>query len=237
MNFDKINCSKCSHINPPHKNICENCKNHLRERVVNIDLWDTVLSIIENPKTAFKNIVYAEHKNFIYFLLFFISIKNIIIARFISAPEIGLTKATSSTISVLILSIIITTLFFVINASLFQLFSKKNIIKLRFIDIFSMNVYSFVPFIIGLVIVFPVELIVLGSDIFSNNPYPFQIKPTITYILISFEVLLILWTILLYFKSSTMIFANKIKSTLLGLFFATLWFSLLFVAAKFIFTL
>jgi len=236
MIFDNSTCSRCNHNNPPYKSICEKCKNHLRERVVNIDLWSMILLLIEDPKTAFRNIIYAEHKNFIYFLLFFISIKNLIIARFISVPELGLNGTNASVITEFILSAILTTTFFVLTTLvLFQL--QKNSARLRFIDLFSINLYSFIPYLIGLFVIFPVELIVLGSDVFSNNPYAFQIKPTISYILIGFEIILILWTILLYSKSIYIVLTNKLRITFQILFFAILWSLLLLAASKFIFTI
>lgn len=236
MNFEKTLCSKCSHINPPHKNICENCKNHLRERIVNIDLWTTILSLIENPKSAFKNIVYAEHKNFIYFLLFFISIKNLIISRFISVPEIGLNGVTSSLITSIILSILSTILFFVVFTSIQIQLYKKNIYQLRFIDFFSLNIYAFTPYLIGLFLIFPVQLIVLGGDIFSNNPYPFLIKPFITYLLLGFEVLMIVWTVFLFIKSLVS-GIKKRTAVLLVLIFFSLWVSILYLSSIIIFTI
>lgn len=237
MIFESIKCSKCSHVNPPHKSNCEQCKNHLRERYVNLDLWNTILLLIEEPKTAFRNIVYSEHKNFIFFLLFFISIKNLIIARFISVPELGLNNVTSPLVSSLLLSTIMTATLFVLIAIVFQILNKKNDVKIRFIDVFSISVYSFIPYLIGLLLVFPVQLIVLGSDIFSNNPYAFKIKPTISYILMGLELIMILWTIILFFKSVSIVYSKRITALLMVLIFAFLWFTFLFLASKLIFIL
>jgi hypothetical protein len=237
MNFENIKCSRCNHINPPYKNICEECKNYLRGRVVNIDLWETVLKLIEEPKSAFKTIIYAEHKNFILFLLFFISIKNLIITRYISVPELGTNGVKTSLMLSFVLTLITTIIFFSIITVIQIFLTKNNLLKLRFIDLVSTNIYTFVPYLIGLVFIFPVELVVLGSDIFSNNPYSFEIKPTITYILIGFEILTILWVILLNFKSIIFIGIKKNITFFLTLLFLVIWICTLYISSKIIFTI
>ena len=68
-------CSNCGVENPLYLKNCLNCKHYIRTAVVNIDLWRTIYQLFENPRKALKNIIYAEHKNFIIFLLFFFSIK------------------------------------------------------------------------------------------------------------------------------------------------------------------
>ena len=230
-------CSKCNHINPPHKNTCENCKSYLRERVVNIDLWKTLFQLIDEPNVAFKNIIYSEHKNFIIFLLFFISVKNLIIARFLSVPELGLNGVTSSFILSLLLTIA-TTLIIVSSISFIQLlFYKKQNILLRFVEAFALNTYSLFPFIVGLFIIFPSELVVLGGDIFSNNPYPFQIKPTITYLLLGFEIITILFSLFLYYKSLLVVGIKSTFAITLTFLFPVLWFAALYISSKIIFTI
>jgi hypothetical protein len=237
MLFEYVKCKKCNHINPPYKNICTECKSYLRERVVNIDLWNTILLIIEEPVKAFRQIIFSEHKNFIVFLTFFISLKNLIIARFISVPELGVNGASVSLIFSLILMILITTVL-TSSFSFIQniLYSRKNI-TLRFQDFYAVNVYSFIPYLFGLIFIFPVELIVLGGDIFSNNPYSFQIKPLISYILIGVELITIIWSFFLIFKSILVVSEKKNFSILLTVSFSLVWILTLYISSKIIFTL
>lgn len=237
MLFEYVKCKKCSHINPPYKNICTECKSYLRERIVNIDLWNTILLIIEEPAKAFRQIIFSEHKNFIIFLTFFISLKNLIITRFISVPELGVNGASVSLIFSLILMILITTVL-TSSFSFIQniLYSRKNI-TLRFQDLYAVNLYSFIPYLFGLIFIFPVELIVLGGDIFSNNPYSFQIKPLISYILIGVEVITIIWSFFLIFKSILVVSEKKNFSILLTLSFSLVWILTLYISSKIIFTL
>ena len=237
MLFEHTICKKCNHVNPAYKNICANCKSYLRERVVNIDLWNTIQLIIEDPLKAFKQIIFAEHKNFILFLTFFVSIKNLIIARYFSVPTLGVNGVTTSFIISFILMILIS--FILISSFTLPLkntYSFKQI-NLRFKDIYAINVYSFIPYLFGLIFIFPVELIVLGGDIYSNNPYSFQIKPTITYILLGFEFLTILWSFHLIEKGIYQILLNRFLSTLISSTFFTIWLTALYLSSKIIFTI
>jgi len=237
MLFEYTKCKKCNHINPAYKNICTECKSYLRERIVNIDLWDTIQLIIEDPAKAFKVIIFAEHKNFIVFITFFIAIKNLLITRFLSVPEIGINGVTTSFILSLTLMILITLFLSCLLIFIQRIVYGKRDIKLRFKDIYAVNVYSFTPYLFGLVFIFPVELIVLGGDIFSNNPYSFQLKPLITYILIGLEFITIIWSYYLIYKSVVTIILNKTFSILLTSGYLLFWFILLYLSSKIIFTI
>lgn len=236
MLFEHTKCKKCNHINPAYKNICSECKSYLRERVVNIDLWNTIQQIIETPAQAFKQIIFAEHKNFIIFITFFIAVKNLVIIRYLSVPDLGLNGVTSPFVLSLTLTAVLTFLLLG-TLTFFQIkfFDRRNV-NLRFKDIYAVNVYSFIPYIFGLVFIFPVELIVLGGDIFSNNPYSFEIKPLITYILIAFELITILWSFFLIFKSLLTITSIKSIPLLISLAYFCIWFASLYSSSKLFFT-
>lgn len=237
MLFEHTRCKKCNHVNPAYKNICANCKSYLRERVVNIDLWNTIHLIFEEPAKALKQIIFAEHKNFILFLTFFVSIKNLIIARYFSVPTLGVNGVTTSFIISFILMILISfTLISSFTLTLKNTYSFKQI-NLRFKDIYAINVYSFIPYLFGLIFIFPVELVVLGGDIFSNNPYSFEIKPTITYILLGFEFLTILWSFHLIQKGIYQILLNRFLSILISSTFFTIWLTAIYLSSKIIFTI
>lgn len=228
-------CKNCSHQNPLYRSTCENCKSHLRDRVVNLDLWATIGKIIEEPSKAFKQIIFSENKNFIIFFLFFISIKNLIYTRFFSVPFLSNENIqTSFFVSLIILitaTLILFSIFTLINQSVF----KRYKVDLRFKDIFSLNIYSFTPILLSLFTIFPVEIIVLGGDLFSNNPYAFQIKPVISYFLMGFEFLILCWTFFLLFIKDFMITHNRLISFLLSFLFLLINFITLFLISKFVF--
>jgi len=57
--------------------------------------------------------------------------------------------------------------------------------------------YSCIPIVLTLVTVLPVELIVFGIYMFSNNPSPMIIKPVPYVIIISLDIAALLWSIIL----------------------------------------
>jgi hypothetical protein len=235
MLFEYTKCKKCNHINPPYKHICEGCKSFLRERVVNLDLWDTILKIIEEPSIAFKQIIFAEHKNFIILLSFLLGFKNLITSRFLSVPQLGLNGATTSFIISLILSVMISIVpVLILSAAQINIYKKKGI-RLRIKDIYSVNVYAFIPYIFGLFFIFPIELTVLGGDVFSNNPYSFQIKPAISYLLIGIEAIVLVWSFILVYKNIFITIPSRSFSIALTSLFFILWAFTVYLASQIIF--
>jgi len=214
MLFEYTKCKKCNHLNPAYKNICSECKSYLRERVVNIDLWNTIQLIIEDPNKAFKQIIFSEHKNFIVFITFFIVIKNLLISRFLSVPELGINGVTTSFILSFVLMILIT---LVLSSSFvliqMSLYTKKEIV-LRFRDIYAVNSYSFIPYLFGLVFIFPVELVVLGGDIFT-----------------------IIWSFFLIQKSILALSANRSYSIIITSAYFISWSAVLFFSSKIVFSI
>lgn len=237
MIFEYTKCKKCNYVNPAYKSICEECKSYLRERVVNIDLWDTIRLLFEEPTKAFKQIIFAEHKNFILFIFFFITIKNLIITRFFSVPVLGINGVRTSLLLSLGLMILVSVSLLFLFSYLLKIFYGTKKIELRFKDIYAINVYSFIPYLFGLVFIFPVELIVLGGDIFSNNPFAFQIKPLITYILAGFELITIVWSFYLIQKSIYNISGNRLLSIIFTFSFLIIWLIALYLSSKIIFTI
>ncbi|MFZ2322894.1 MAG: hypothetical protein WAV89_04260 [Ignavibacteriaceae bacterium] len=233
--IEQITCKKCSAINPLYTSICINCKSYLRERAVNIDLWKTIGQIIETPSNAFRQIIYAENKNFIIFISLFLAIKNLIIARFLSVPLLGKDGVTVPFIFSYLLILLFTIIIFSGFSFLQKAVYSRLDIKLRFKDIYAMNVYSFIPLIISLFFIFPVELVVLGGDIFSNNPNPFQIKPTISYSLLGFEIIVFFWSIFLFNKSILFITGKIILSLLLTLLLFLVLLATCLLASQIIF--
>jgi hypothetical protein len=235
--IEQITCKKCSNSNPLYRSICLECKSYLRERVVNIDLWKTIGQLIEDPKSAFRQILFAENKNFIIFISLFLALKNLIIARFLSVPLIGKDGVHTSFILSYLLILLFTFLIFIGFTYLQKIFYDKLRIELRFKDIYSVNIYSFIPLILSLIFIFPVELVVLGGDIFSNNPNPFQIKPTISYLLSGFEVFTFLWSIYLVNKCSLLISGKLLWAILLTIIFVVLLISMYILSSHLIFSI
>jgi len=193
---NEISCPNCGEYNFDYEIKCKNCKSFIRERIVNLDLGETLIQLIDSPTEAFHRIKFSEHKNYLIVLLIFLSIRFLIISRFISVPF----TENSTNLSVLILwviSFIITISLLTFVSFVLQKIFLVNKVNARFKDILSVVVYSFVPNVFALIILFPIELVFYGEFIFSNNPYPYQIKESIFYFLLTLEALTIIWSVFL----------------------------------------
>ncbi|MFN3695226.1 MAG: YIP1 family protein, partial [Ignavibacterium sp.] len=152
--------------------------------------------LIDNPSETFHKIKLAEHKNYILFLLSFLAIRFLIISRFISVPSSG-NNTNYNLFLVILFSLIITYLLVLLLPFLIKKIASLIKIKVRYKDVLAVLTYSFTPNLCGLFILFPVELVFYGEYLFSNNPYPFQIKESVFYFLLVLEILTILWSVFL----------------------------------------
>lgn len=205
-------CKNCSNENPLYTHICLNCKQFLRDKVSNVDIWETIGNIIESPSKAFQKIIYAEHKNFIVFLTLILALRLLILSRFVSLPFSEFNKSVLPIIPLYIVNLVAFTILILLIAGGTSYILKRLDYKTRIRDLFSLSVFSQLPNIFAVIILFPIELIVFGNYLFSNNPYPFQVKSTVSYILIGFEIGMIVWSIVLNYISYLTLTANKILS-------------------------
>jgi len=230
-----VTCPNCSSENPYYKLTCSNCNSYIRDRISNLDLWNIISMLIENPVKAFQQIIYSDHKNFIFFILFFLAVKYLINARFISLLTIGrFTTTTSLPVSfILILTFLVTAL--VLFAFIFTRINSSSRFSTRFRDIFSIVTYSQLPHVFGLAVLFPIELIIFGDYIFSINPSPFAIKELIAYTLLTVEVLIVLWSIFLSIMGFYVHYRKVIPALVSALIFNGLLILLLYFSSRYIF--
>ncbi len=185
-----VECKNCQTKNSFYALTCSNCKAYLRDRVYNIDFGSLLLLLIDSPTAAFKKIVYAEHKNFIFIILLLSSIQLFILSIFTQLYFTNSTSLLENPFKGLIYFVILfASLIFVFSllvTYLHHLFGLSTRIK----DNFAILIYSLLPLIAGVLIVFPVELIVFGKYLFDVNPGPFQLKEGLAYMLLAIEALI-----------------------------------------------
>ena len=203
-------CKNCQTENPFYQLICKNCKSFLRERIFNIDLWKVLSLLVESPVKGFQTIIYSEHKNFTALILLLAAGKFAIDLIFFSVFKSGspLIRFFPAFISV---AILLALLMFIFSLLLFNL-GRLNGIQTRLMDNFSILIYSLVPHIFALIILFPIEIVIFGGNLFSTNPSPFIIKPAIAYTLLVFELLIVLWGIFLIISAIYTQFKNLLIS-------------------------
>ncbi len=234
---NSINCPNCNNENPFYNSVCSNCRVYLRDRVYNLDLWSTISSIIETPSKAFKIIILSEHKNFIFFILLFIGFKYLINVRFISMISLGDFQSTIGLQYSYLLVLGVTLVYFILFSFLYCLSGKAYNIYLRFKDTLALIIYSQIPYLFGLIILFPLELVIFGDYLFSKNPTPFTIKGSLSYLFLTLEIAIVIWSFFLIFKVFRTQSHHLIFSILSSTTFVVLFWSLIYLCSVFVFTI
>ncbi|MDP4173613.1 MAG: YIP1 family protein [Bacteroidota bacterium] len=227
-----ITCKNCKAENPYFSYICNNCRSYLRERVVNIDLWKTLGTIIESPTKAFSNIIHAEHKNFISLLYFLFAIKFFINILMIDDPVFGSIKVLNNVSLLFLLSLIVPIVVICVFALLLKFVTKLLKVQTRFKDNLSILIYSLVPSSIALVFFFPVELVLFGSALFISNPSPFLLKQNPAYVMSALEGLMVIWSFVLTFFAIKSATKSVIFSLISSILFHGIMIGLLLVLTK-----
>lgn len=192
-------CQNCGEKNPLFSSKCGKCHHYLRATIPNIDLWSTIWKIFESPVEALTNVIYAEHKNFISFLTFFVSVKFLLIAAFIqSFIDDGVIKSVSFVYNVLLQSFIYS-VFLIIFSFIVNLLIK-TVTKSKFKNTFAVIIYSLIPLVITLFFLTPIEYGIFGKHWFIFNPSPFLIKTLPAYILTFMEGIFIVWSLFIFWK-------------------------------------
>jgi hypothetical protein len=228
-------CSNCGKENPFYKHTCINCKGYLRDRIYNLDLWQLTGALIENPVKAFIRIIQSEHKNFIILITVLFSLRAFIDSRYLSVLVSGESPLRIGLIPELLISAGAGFLVIWIFTIILFFLNKINGLKTRIRDNNAVLIYSLLPFSFALIILFPVELIIFGQYLFSNNPSPFVLKPGVAYTLLAFEGLLILWGIFLSVSGIYALSRNISYSLIVGLIFNIYMFGFIFLLSIILF--
>jgi hypothetical protein len=234
---NSITCPHCNSENAFYNVICIKCKYYLRDRIYNIDLWTAVSSLIDSPGKAFRNIIFSDHKNFIFFIFLFLSAKYLINTRFLSMLTVGEFQTTIELFFSYLILLSAVSVYFVIFTFIYKLFCNLNEIHVRIKDVFSIIIYSQIPFVLALIIVFPLELVIVGDYLFSVNPTPMTIKGSIAYLFLAVEIGVILWSMFLVFKGFKIQTHNFTFSISTTIGFIVLFWALLYFCSVIIFTL
>ncbi|MBI1932365.1 MAG: hypothetical protein HYS24_07490 [Ignavibacteriales bacterium] len=218
MTNNYIVCQNCGEENPLFFSKCGKCHHYLRATIPNIDFWSTVWKIFEYPVDGLKNVIYAEHKNFISFLTFFVSVKFLLISAFIqSFFDDGVVKSGSFIYNLLLQSLIYS-IFLIVFSALVNLVIK-SVSKSKFKNTFSVILYSFIPLALTLFFLTPIEYGIFGKHWFIFNPSPFLIKTIPAYILTIIEGIFIVWSLFIFWKGVKLLSDSTLLTTALTLIF------------------
>jgi hypothetical protein len=191
-------CENCKSENNYFRMNCSNCGSLLRDKVPNIDLFSTIWQLIETPSKAINRIIYAEHKNYLIFLIGFLVLKLVLTSFYVQSVLIepidyqnyfGLNFGIGFAI-------------FLVIILLFPLLQKilldKKLIKTRYKDNLTILVFSQMPVVLFLILILPIEFAVFGKFWLFSNPSPFFIKETAAYVFSIMEILIFIWSAILF---------------------------------------
>jgi len=192
-----LRCPSCSFDNDDFATICVQCKSFLQNRVPNLNFFETVWGIIESPKTTFRTITLAEHKNYVLFLFACFGIA----VSFTTFWYLELGRHFDSLLFMIpwalgggvVGGLIITPLLSVLG----HLVGRSLGSNQRFRNSNALFAYSLVPVVLSLILILPIELLTFGMYMFTSNPPPIVIKPVSFLLLMGFDVLMTVWALAL----------------------------------------
>lgn len=226
-----IVCSSCGRINFVLRSRCKNCGNIIREKFNSINLGELIYYLLIEPQMAARQVFYSTKKNYLFVLLFLFAMKSSIYTFYDGNIIDTALNFNFNNLFLVVLNWIVV----ILGASIFfkiviELISKE---KIAFKDILSLTTYPFLYYSLSLFILFPLELMLFGKYLFSNNPDIFSIDLFKALSVVIFELMILIYSVYLLFSFLNFIIDNKFISLLMSL----VYFSLLFLGNKLIINL
>ncbi|TSA23943.1 YIP1 family protein [bacterium] len=192
-----IKCTVCLAENDDFAITCPSCKAFLQDRVPNLDLFDMGWRVLESPRKAFRTITLADHKNYalLLFTLFGISLSFTgfwyfrLGTQFASLLDLMPAAVGVGIVLGLVASVLMTAVYYA--------FAKLLGGASGFRGSLGVLGYCLMPLALTLFIVLPIELLTFGMFLFTSNPHPYAIKPLSYTLLVGFNVVVSLWSIVL----------------------------------------
>jgi hypothetical protein len=220
-----ILCSVCQTENDKYATICKKCGSFLQNRVPNLDLFDTLWRIIENPRKAFRIIMLAEHKNYALFLYALCGISVAFFGFWYFRIGNRFENMLFLIFWALLIGVPLGIALCPIVSSFHWALSKLLGGKATFRTSMGITSYALMPFTVSLLLLLPIELMTFGMYLFTFNPHPIAIKPISYIVLIGLNVIMILWAFILLIVGTNV--GNQI----------TLWKSVIVVAILYVLVL
>ncbi|MFA7229239.1 MAG: YIP1 family protein [Melioribacteraceae bacterium] len=210
-------CNNCGRENDYYKLNCTECKSFLRARIVNIDFWDTVWKFFYSPVHTAQKIIQAENKNYLItssiLTAFKISLVSLILMNAFGNEEGGDEPFSRGILLGGMPFLLITSLF----SFLVTLLNKKFGISGRFKDNLSIYLFSFIPLNMALLILTPIQFALFGEYWFTFNPSPFIMKPQASVVILILEIVMLIWSAVLFVTSTYAQTKNRAYSIAAGL--------------------
>lgn len=234
--MNKVICKSCSSENYFEAYKCSSCSNVLRAKVSNIDFWLVLYQMLFDTENAFKQILYANNKNFLIPLFILLNLKFaslLFVLGSIYDLEISFSLFWGALLALMVILCIIMFIYLefirtVINKLFLQNLFRKNYL--------SVIVYASSIFSLSIFVLLTIELVLFGPFLFSGNPSPFDIKPIPAYIIAGLEIL-VLALFLIFSFIGFKIYLQSIRMSVIVTLSAILIIPILFFLSKHFFSL
>jgi hypothetical protein len=194
-----LQCPACAFENDEFATICSKCRAFIQNRVPNLNFFDTSWGILESPFKTFRLIGIAEHKNYSGFLICCFGIAVSFTAAWFLKIGVFFETLLDLIPFMFGVGVILGGVFAVILPVIHYKTTKVRGAEARIGQSYGVLAYSFIPILLSLILILPIELLTFGMYMFTSNPHPAVIKPVSYYVLLGCDTLLATWTVALVF--------------------------------------
>ena len=187
-------CPRCGTENSRFNHDCTNCGNILRDRVANIDLWDTLSGLIDRPGETFDKIIFAENKNFTSFFVVFAVLKYFFLTLLFS---FHFNEYQFDKVLMLYFQFLLLLGVFLILPMFFLKTGNFRTLNLKWRDLMAGLSYSYTPIAMSAALLIFFEFIIYGGFLFNKQPSPLDFKQSFGVMFLLLELVFIIWTLAL----------------------------------------
>lgn len=190
-------CTVCRNVNDWFVTRCERCGSFLQNKVDTLNLFEMLWKLIEAPVAAFRKIVLAEHKNYVVVLSGFFGIALVFANLWFR--QVG--DRFDTLLSILVFGLLIGPVvgigFLIVLSAIIHLLLRRLRISMRFRNTLAVSSYACAPIVFSLFLVFPIELMTFGPELFTSQLTLRTMNPTSFFLFAVLDGLAILWSLLL----------------------------------------
>ena len=192
-----IECRVCGAPNSDLALTCTQCKSFLQAKVDTLDLFATAWGVIESPAKAFKRVVLAKRKNYVFFLSVLMGMGAVLTAASLHnlGPALGGLPGVVG--AVILGGIVIGMLGVPMLASMLVAAARMLGGTGGIRPVMAVIVYASAPALAILIAVAPIKLAIFGQYLFDHNPSPMVLAPGLYIVLTVLEGLGALWSLAL----------------------------------------
>ncbi len=214
MDETHISCPRCGARNTRFAAECSECGNYLRDKVANIDLFETLSGLADEPGRTFDRIIFAENKNFTSFfftfgVLKFFFLGYLISYHFLALEPDGILLIYGRFMLSIFLTLLIPYLVYLMIPSLRR--------ELLWRDIIAAISYAMAPVALSALIMIFLEFIIYGEFLFNHSPSPLDFKHFFGVLFLILELGFLLWTVFLFAMLFTRLTGRKVYSATIAL--------------------